>query len=181
MLFICRGTAAGQGFLAWEAIWGFQFDSSQTLLCQWTQRGCRRSAVPQREGQEAEVSLLWSSFMRLASSISKEEYFILHLPSLEMMSISHLSPPPTQGKTAPPLPISTASLKSTKSTVRRFALTYLGFSPRKSSFLQGQGENLSHHDIQNTQPSFYSTQGSSTASITGIYKHEESLNRKLQT
>lgn len=109
---------------------------------------------PVRRLKTLQASLLWSSFRSVASDISKEEYFILCLPSLEIMSIIHLFPPKEKQLCQF---LSALQVWKLLSTVHCFLLTYLGFFPREVSFLQGQGENLSHHDIQSTQLSFHSS------------------------
>lgn len=128
-----------------------------------------------------QVSLLCSSFTSPASYVSKEEYF---LPSLETCQSSTF-PLPRKGKTSLPVLFSTASLKTTLSTVHCFALTHLGFPPWEVKFSLGAGgEPQSPWYLKHTvflSQLLGNTQGNSAANITGIYKHEEKFNRKLQT
>lgn len=190
-LFLCRCSLfaeqelqQGKGFWCNRLPWAFgliphvPFFASEHGDLGSLREGC---CSPARRLKTLQASLLWSSFRSVASDISKEEYFILCLPSLEIMSIIHLSPP--KGKTALPVPFSTASLKT---VIHSSLLSFDIFRifPQRSKFSSGAGgEPQSPRYPKHT--AFLSQllgnmQGSGAASITGIYKREESLNGKLQ-
>jgi len=76
----------------------FRLTPHMALLFFASEHGNRRRlweecSSPVRRLRKLHMSLLWSPFRSPPSDISKEEYFILHLPSLEIMSIIHLFPP----------------------------------------------------------------------------------------
>lgn len=131
---------------------------------------------PARSLRRLQVSLLWLSFRNPVSDISKEEYFTFH--ESYITHLLHL-----KGKPSLPVPFSTAILEHTLSTVHCFDIFRI--FPQRSRFSSGAEEEpqslwYPKHRAFLSQV-LGNMQGSSAGSTTGIYKHEENLNRKLQT
>lgn len=99
------------------------------------------------------------------------------------MKVKSLTFSPLKGKPSLPVPFSTVIPEHTLSTVHCFDIFRI--FPQRSKFSSGAGEEpqslwYPKHRAFLSQV-LGNMQGSSAASITGIYKHEESLNRKLET